>query len=394
MSKVTSGKLKKLVTLMLIVIGAFILLNKFVFEPRKQKAESERLKQEAEAQQKEQESGDKKVPIKVMDVIKHDFVDVLDALGGIKGGVEFKLTFPIPGELKTINYKAGEKYQKGAMLMSLDEEDILLRMKRVEAQMNKSQTAVDIAQQKVDEHEKLFKMGAIPKTTMERVKLELESSLFDLEAAQLELKANESVLEKSNMYAISDGMIGELYVEEGESITANTLIGTHILTEYVKAEFGVIERDMSKIKEGQETNVFVDAYPGETFKGVVESIAPVVGGSSRTATVSVKIDNKDGRLLPGMFARINVDLYKQKDALVVPTEAILKDNEGKAYVFVLNTADNTVKKTEVKVAYSRTDYSHIEKDLTEGQTIAITSVANLKDGATVEVIEKQTLEFE
>lgn len=393
MSKVTSGKLKKLVTLMLIVIGAFILLNKFVFEPRKQKAESERLKQEAEAEQ-QQESGDKKVPIKVMDVVKHDFVDVLDALGGIKGGVEFKLTFPIPGELKTINYKAGEKYQKGAMLMSLDEEDILLRMKRVEAQMNKSQTAVDIAQQKVDEHEKLFKMGAIPKTTMERVKLELESSLFDLEAAQLELKANESVLEKSNMYAISDGMIGELYVEEGESITANTLIGTHILTEYVKAEFGVIERDMSKIKEGQETNVFVDAYPGETFKGVVESIAPVVGGASRTATVSVKIDNKDGRLLPGMFARINVDLYKQKDALVVPTEAVLKDEEGKAYAFVLNPEDNTVKKTEIEVAYTRTDYSHIDKGLTEGQTIAITSVANLKDGATVEVIEKQTLELE
>ncbi|MBN1492719.1 MAG: efflux RND transporter periplasmic adaptor subunit [Candidatus Omnitrophica bacterium] len=392
MSKVTSGKLRKLVTLMLVAIGVFILLNKFVFEPRKQKAESERLKQEAAEQQ--EEGGDKKVPIKVMDVVRHDFVDVLDALGSIKGGMEFKLTFPIPGTIKAVNYKEGEKYEKGAMLMSLDEEDIILRMKRVEAQMNKTQTAVDIAQQKVEEHEKLFKMGAIPKTTMDRVRLELESASYDLEAAKLELQANESVLEKSNMYAVSDGMIGELYVEEGETITANTLIGTHILTEFVKAEFGVIERDMGKIKTGLEANIFVDAYPNEIFKGIVESIAPVVGGVSRTATVSVKIDNQDGRLLPGMFARINVDLYKQKDALVVPTEAILNEAEDKSYVFVLNPENNTVKKVEVKVAYTRTDYSHVESGVDVGQTIAITSIANLKDETKVEIIEKQTLEFE
>ena len=107
MSKVTSGKLRKLVTLMLVVIGAFILLNKFVIEPRKQRAESKRLQQEAEEQK--EEGGDKKIPIKVIDVIRHDFVDILDALGSVKGGMEIKLTFPIPGRIKAINYKEGEK---------------------------------------------------------------------------------------------------------------------------------------------------------------------------------------------------------------------------------------------------------------------------------------------
>lgn len=391
MAKISSQKLKRLVTLLLIVIGCFLVANYFYFEPKKKKAEEERVRQEAEAKQ-EQKSADL-VAIKVVDVIRHDYSDILDALGTIKGGMEIKLTFQIPGTIKSINYKEGEKYKKGALLMSLDEQDIILRMKRVEAQMNKSQTAVDIAQQKYEEHEKLYKIGAIPKTTLDKVRLELESAKYDLEVAHLEVQANEAVLDKSNLYAPSDGMIGQLYVEKGETITANTLIGSHILTEYVKAEFGVIERDMKKIKEGLPARVLVDAYPDQVFQGVVESVAPVVGGMSRTATVSVRIDNKDGLLLPGMFARVQVELFKKKDALVIPTEGVLKDEEGKTYAFVLNTEDNTVKKVEITVGYERSDYSQIDEGLEEGQTIAVTGLQQLKDGGKVEVIEKQTLEF-
>lgn len=392
MAKLSQKKLKTLATLMLVVIGVFIVINHFVLEPRKKKAEYAKMQQQAEDRQPQQ--GKCVTPVKVIDVVRHDYVDVLEALGNIKGGVESKLTFSIPGTISAINYREGEKYQKGSLLMSLDEEDILLRMKRVEAGMNKAQTTVEMAKQKLEEHKTLYKIGAIPKTTLDKVMLELESSIYDLEAAQLEVQANEAVLGKANMYAISDGMIGELYVEAGETITANTLIGTHILIEYVRAEFGVVERDMQKIKTGQTTDVYVDTYQNQKFTGIVDSIGAVVGGSSRTATVSVKLDNSEGLLLPGMFARIRVDLYKKKNALVLPTEALIKDDAGDTFVFVLDTETHTVHKTKVTIAYSRSDYSEIGTGLTEGQTIVMTSLDSLEDESQVEVVEKQTLEFE
>ena len=59
-------------------------------------------------------------------------------------------------------------------------------------------------------------------------------------------------------------MIGELNIEEGEAITQNTLLGTHIMTEYVYAEFGIVERDVNKIALGQKARVFIDAYPDKT----------------------------------------------------------------------------------------------------------------------------------
>ena len=276
------------------------------------------------------------VPIKGFKVGRFNFEDSLNALGTIKGAVEFKLSFEVPGTVSSINYREGERYEEGALLISLRQDDILLRLKRAQAEFNKAQTQSHIAEEKVKEHEKLFSMGAIPKTTLENVKLELESTNYEAEANRLEVKANEAMLEKSNLYAPSAGMIGELSIEEGETITPNTLLGTHIMTEYVYAEFGVVERDVNKIALGQKARVFVDAYPDKTFEGVIENVAPVVAGTSRTATARVRVENPDRLLLPGMFARIRILLYSKKNTLVIPTDSI-QGSEGEQFVYVVHS---------------------------------------------------------
>ncbi len=391
---------------------------------------------------------DAAVPAKGFKVGRFNFEDSLNALGTIKGAVEFKLSFEIPGTVSSINYREGERYEEGALLLSLRQDDILLRLKRAQAEMNKAQTQAEIASQKVNEHQKLFTMGAIPKTTLDNVKLELDSSNFEAEAARLEVKANEAMLEKSNLYAPSAGMIGELNVEEGESITPNTLLGTHIMTEYVYAEFGIVERDVNKIALGQKARVFVDAFPDKTFEGVIENIAPVVAGTSRTATVRVRIENPDRLLLPGMFARIRILLYSKKNTLVIPTDAIQGKEEEK-FVFVLReekvpgqpdepppppqpvvmpegtqspgspTAGMlqgagaegagakgaepeeekrknvmyVAEKRPITVGYTRPDYSQIDAGVSEGEIVAISGLEKLEDGKKVRLLETQEAEI-
>jgi hypothetical protein len=161
---------------------------------------------------------DKKIPVKGFKVGRFNYEDSLNVLGTIKGAMEFKLSFEVPGVVSSINYREGERYEEGALLISLRQDDILLRLKRAQAEMKKSQTLVQIATDKVGEHEKLFNMGAIPKQTLEKVKLEEDGAAYEYEAARLEAKANESMLEKSNLYAPSAGMIGELKIEEGETV--------------------------------------------------------------------------------------------------------------------------------------------------------------------------------
>lgn len=346
-----------------------------------------------EAIEKEKgETREEIVPVKVFKVGRFNYEDTLNALGTVKGAVEFKLSFEIPGTISSINYREGERYEEGALLMSLKQDDILLRLKRAQAEMNKAETDLAMAQRKYDDQKKLFEIGAIPQATLDHAKLEVDKANYALESARLEVKANEVMLEKSNLYAPSKGMIGELIVEEGEAVSPNTLLGTHIMTEYVYAEFGIVERDVNKIQLGQKARVFVDAYPEKTFEGVVENIAPVVAGKSRTASVRVRLENPENLLLPGMFTRVRILLYSKKNTLAIPTDSIQGD-PGHQFVFVANQKENIAEKRAITVGYTRPDYSQIDSGLTEGEAVVTSGLEQLEDKKKIKILEIQEAEL-
>lgn len=332
------------------------------------------------------------VPVKVFKAARFNYEDTLNALGTIKGAMEFKLSFEVPGVISSVNYREGERYEEGALLISLKQDDVLLRLKRAQAEMKKADTETAIARRKYDDQKKLFEIGAIPESTLENAKLEVDKSNYALESTRLEVKANEALLEKSNLYAPSKGMIGELNIEEGENISANTLLGTHIMTEYVYAEFGVVERDMNKLQLGQKARVFVDAYPDKNFEGVVENIAPVVAGKSRTASVRVRLENPEGLLLPGMFTRVRILLYSKKNTIAIPTDAI-QGEPGKQFIFIADPKKNAVEKRAITVGYSRADYSQIDSGLSEGELVAASGLEQLADKKKIKILETQEAEL-
>lgn len=378
------GVFRKIIPLILLGMAVAALIfgvKKWMTKPPPQETLAEAVADQKEA--KETLSA-----VKGFKVGRFNFEDSLNALGTLKGAIEFKLSFEVPGLISSINYREGERYEEGALLMSLRQDDILLRLKRAQAALKKSETDVKLAQDKLEEHETLFSIGAIPESTIKKVKLEAESAKYEAEAARLEMKAQEAILEKSNLYAPSAGMIGELNIEEGESVTPNTLLGTHIMTEYVYAEFGVVERDVSKIALGQKAKVFIDAYPDKTFEGVIENVSPVVAGTSRTATAKVRVENPERLLLPGMFARVRVLLYSKKNTLVVPADA-LQGSEGEQFVFVINVEKSTVEKRPITIGYKRPDYCQVDAGISEGEVIAISNLEKLEDGAKIRLLETQ-----
>lgn len=335
---------------------------------------------------------DEIVPIKVFKVGRFNYEDTLNALGTIKGAMEFKLSFEVPGVISSVNYREGERYEEGALLISLRQDDVLLRLKRAQAEMNKSEAEAGIAKRKYEDQKKLFEIGAIPQSTLDNAKLEVDKAGYALESSRLEVKANEALLEKSNLYAPSKGMIGELNVEEGEAISPNTLLGTHIMTEYVYAEFGVVERDVNKIQLGQKARVFVDAYPDKTFEGAVENVAPVVAGKSRTASVRVRLENPEGLFLPGMFTRVRILLYSKKNTIAIPTDA-LQGEPAKQFIFVADAKKNEAEKRAVTVGYTRADYSQIDSGISEGELVVTSGLEQLADKKKIKILETQEAEL-
>ena len=102
--------------------------------------------------------------------------------------------------------------------------------------------------------------------------------------------------------------------------------------------FGVIEKEVPKLKEGQNVELSLDSYPDEIFKGQIDSLSPVVEGRSRTMKVRAKISNPDEKIKPGMFGRVSALVYEKEDALVIPSAAF-KKKEDQYTVYVVHAEE-------------------------------------------------------
>jgi len=249
------------------------------------------------------------VPVKVFKVRRMDFKDTLPAIGNIKSFKEADLRFQAAGIIESMNFEEGEKIQEGDIIASIVQRDALLKLKYAEVELNKSK--------------KLLEIGAISPLKMEQAKLEYESAKSDLD--------------KTNIYAMFNGFMGAKTLDVGSYVNpgTNDKVGTFIVMDKVYAEFSIIEKDMPNVVLGQKVDVFAESYPNRSFSGTVDRISPIIEGRSRTMTIKVELDNKDGILKPGLFVRALIYTYDKKDAIVIPTSA-MKKKDADIFVYVVN----------------------------------------------------------
>ena len=322
------------------------------------------------------------VPVKVYKVKKMAFKDTLPSMGQIKGLKEIDLKFETSGILESFNFEEGERIQEGDIIANLNQRDALLKLKYAELEMEKNK--------------KLYEAGGIEKIKLEQSKLEYESAKSDFE--------------KTNIYAVSDGMLGSREIHIGSYVTPNDKIGTFVEIADVRAEFNIIEKDSPKLKLGQKVEIFIDAHPNKAYKGTVDSIAPIVEGRTRTQDVEIELRNPDFDLKPGMFARALISTYENDNALIIPTSAF-KKKDADYFVYVVHKdkqppqegeaeeakepvlETGTVEVRKVEIAYLTQDAAEISKGLEESELIIVEAIQEFKDKERVEITEVQETLF-
>jgi len=342
-------------------------------------------------------------PIKAFKVKRTEFKDTLSCIGNVKGYKEIDLKFQVAGIIESFNFEEGEKIQEGDIIASLIQKDALLKLKYAEMELGKNQ--------------KLFDIGAINQIKMEQAKLEYESAKSDLD--------------KTNIYAVSGGVLGSRIMDVGSYVTPNDKVGVFVDIAKIYAEFNIIEKDVPKVALGQKAEVFVDAYPNKSFNGVIDRIAPIIEGRSRTEAIKIELDNKDGLLKPGMFIRALIATYEKKDVIVIPSSG-LKKKENDYLVYLVHKEEpkkelaetkpkekekkwlwpfakkkekkeakpaqgpkekeaeyGTVEIKKVKLGYMTQDLVEVEEGLKEDDLIVVEIQEEFKDKAKVEISEVQ-----
>jgi cobalt-zinc-cadmium efflux system membrane fusion protein len=167
-----------------------------------------------------------------------------------------------------------------------------------------------------------------------------------------------------------DGLVLTLHAVPGETAKTDQSLVTVGDNSTVWVWADLYDRDLPSVARGQaarrlEASVSVKAYPDEEFAGTVDLVTQAMEESSRTVKVRIEVNNKDGRLLSGMFANVKLFLPGTDEALTVPRNSVLED-EGRSFVFVRHLGDYYVRRP---VTLGRTwgGWVEVTKGLQQGQ---------------------------
>jgi len=146
----------------------------------------------------------------------------------------------------------------------------------------------------------------------------------------------------------------------------------------VRMVANVVEKDLRRVAVGESARVEVDAFPGETFRGRIARVAPVLDPQTRTAQIEVEIPNETFRLKPGMYSRVTLTVEHRANVLVVPNNALV-DFDGKRGVF-LTRNDQTATFQPVETGIEEPTRVEILNGLQDSDRIITTGAGGLRDG--------------
>ncbi|MDR0526908.1 MAG: efflux RND transporter periplasmic adaptor subunit [Spirochaetaceae bacterium] len=194
----------------------------------------------------------------------------------------------------------------------------------------------------------------------------------------------------SPVYAPVSGVVVSSPVSAGSTVSTATGLFTIASGGLPKIEALIPEREVGQLRLGLPAEVRLEAFPGEVFKAKVSKLSPVVDSVSRTKSITLRFDNGDPRINPGMFARIKLNTRTYENIVAVPQDAIV-ENRGAQAVFVLaggkgEGSTGLVRLREVSAGVTVDGETEIKSGLAAGEKVVTQGQQFLTDGAHVRVL--------
>lgn len=182
-----------------------------------------------------------------------------------------------------------------------------------------------------------------------------------------QVAARGQVIKRVTVTAPAAGVVSELAAREGMTVSAGTPMMTisGLASVWVNAE--VPENAVAQVRPGTAVEATTPAYPGEHFNGKVESLLPQVDPTTRTLVARIVLSNPGGKLSPGMFATIGVAGAGRRQALVVPSEAVIQT--GTRTVVIVAQGDGKFMPVEVSIGAEANGETEIQSGLSAGQRV-------------------------
>lgn len=316
---------------------------------------------------KTQSTGKQALNVNAKVIKPESLTDVLKTSGILLPDEEVDLSFETSGKIVEINFMEGTKVKKGQLLAKVNDLKLQAELQRLQAQ-------VKLAEDRVYRQQTLLKRDAVSQEAYEQVKTDLATLNADINI----VKENIALTE---LRAPFDGIIGLRQVSIGTYASPTTIVAKLTKISPLKVEFAVPERYANDMKKGINLDFFIEGELN-AYQAKVYAVESTVDQQLHQLTVRALYPNHDQTLLPGRYASIELKKDEIKDAIAIPTEAIVQElGKDKVYLYRSGKAEPvdviTGIRTEAEV--------QIVKGLQVGDTIITSGTLQLRTGLPVKL---------
>lgn len=276
------------------------------------------------------------------------------------------------GRLTYLYVPEGKLIKKGTLIAKVNNADL-------QAQVDKSKVALDLAMKTEDRDKKLLAVNGINQA-------DYDAALNIVNGFKADIEYNQALLDKTILKAPFDGYIGLRQVSVGAYVTPSTLIATLLQRDKIKIDFVVPEDYSDVLKVGNTVDVDMDEN-GKTRKARIIAIEPQVNLATRNMTVRALLENSNAN--PGSFGKVLVHSGQNKKAIMIPTNALIPDDKNNQVVLVKNGNASFV---NVTTGIRLANNVEITAGIKEGDTVVITGVLFARPQLPLTVRNIRTLE--
>lgn len=323
---------------------------------------------------------------------------------GVVGPDETRLARIRPladGRVTRVAVRVGDRVGAGQTLLvydSITAGELMSEYRAAAASLERANAEADVARRSLERADNLVEIGAVAKGEHDRRGAEHQRAIADVNSARaavinLEQKLRRlgvsaedltrvrrgeevNAASRSAVSAPFGGVVIEVHAAQGEVITPERELFVVADLSRVWVQGDVYQKDIARIRIGQNALITVDAYPGETFTGRVTYVSNVLDSDTRTARVRCEVSNRDGRLKAQMFASVALPVSMPRDALLIPARAV-QDIDGVSTVFV-RVDDEKFQTRAVRVGAAIGDAVEIVDGLRPGERVVTDGALMLK----------------
>jgi membrane fusion protein (multidrug efflux system) len=310
-------------------------------------------------------------PVSVVAVTlrRESFARQMEGVGTARANEAVDITAKLSNRVTAIRFREGQQVKAGEVLVEFDSEQARATLAEAEAALSDSQSQYKRSRE-------LYATKALSEAQLDQLQAALSANQARVAGARSQL--NDTIIR-----APFAGRVGLRNISIGSYVSPGTVITTLDDTSVIKLDFSVPEVFLAALQEGLAISARTSAYPEVEFKGKVSSIDSRLDPVSRAIVVRARIDNKDGRLKPGMFMTVKL-MRADSAALMLPEEALVPEG-NKKFVFVVR--DGKAMRTEIETGRRRPGEVEVTAGLAEGDVIVTEGTQKVRDGAPVKVMQ-------